>query len=88
MTSERVLCRRQPIVAIASLSAGLLATALAVYTQSDAYAFTTGPSVAAGGDVSTERPAAEASSSFLPRVTGTAVPEVAELDLPSGQVIG
>jgi hypothetical protein len=95
MTAKQRHHRRHAIAAaVASLSAGLLATGLAVYTQANPYAFTSAPSAAKtsseseSGGTTFDDTTASAESEFLPRLDARAVPEVAEIDLPRMTIVG
>ncbi len=89
MTAKHHHYRRQATVAVASLAAGVLATALAIYTQADPYAFTSEPSLASGGGALQETTdlTAEPRPRFLLRLNGTAVAEAAEVDLPPMTIV-
>jgi hypothetical protein len=64
--------RRDAATALASITAGLLATALAIYTQTDPYAFTSETLSVTDDDVPVAQPVS-LHPQFLPRVEGTAV---------------
>jgi len=88
MTAQQQNHQRRVLLAVASLSAGLLATALAVYTQADPLAFTSEPSLAMNSGTATEETADSPGLQYLPRVDGAAVSELAELDLPPMTIVG
>lgn len=88
MTARHHHHLRNTTIAVASLSAGLVAAALAVYTQADPYAFTSAHAVATDGDAPTEIAADQPGSRFLPRLDGRAVVEATELDLAPMTIFG
>jgi hypothetical protein len=93
MTAKHNHRERYAVAAVASLSAGLLATALAVYTQANPFAFTSATSVTTASrgltsDEAIEETATSAESEFLPRVEAKAFPELAALHLPRMTIVG
>jgi hypothetical protein len=88
MTAKHNHHRKEAIVAVAALSAGLLSTALAVYTQTDPLAFTSEPSVATDGDALSGEIPESTTPEFLPRLEGQAASELAELDLAPMTIVG